>query len=457
MTSAAIGTRLVPDADTTSFDDGQLLVGGAPRRVLKLTDRGARLARDLLAGGPVTDSAGAALARRLLRAGLAHPLPADVVTYGLEIVVPTFGARHLDECLTALGNSYRVHVVDDGSADGDEVSAIAQKHGARLTRLHANRGPAAARNVGLRAATEPFVAFVDSDANVTSDALRRLTTYFTDPLVAAVAPRVRPLATSSSSRLARFAAADSPLDLGSRPALVQATGRVGHVPTTVLVVRRCALEDVGGFDETMRYGEDVDLVWRLAHAGKDVRYQPDVVAHHVEPTSWSEWLRRRARYGTSAGALDVRQPAVAVALRPPALPVAALASFVARRDRLAAGFLAVTMARQWSKWRRAELPSRAVAPVVATDTLRGVVACSGWLTQIWLPLILLLSRRRILRASLVVLAPAMLDWSARRPALDPATWAVATIADDAAYGAGVWRGCLRARTWRPLVTRSIRQ
>ena len=47
------------------------------------------------------------------------------------------------------------------------------------------------------------------------------------------------------------------------------------MPTAALVVRRAVLED--GLDTALRYGEDVDLVWRLHDAGWRVRYDPAVV------------------------------------------------------------------------------------------------------------------------------------------------------------------------------------
>ena len=84
------------------------------------------------------------------------------------------------------------------------------------------------------------------------------------------------------------------------------------VPTTALVVRRTALDAVEGFDETMRFGEDVDFVWRLATAGWTVRYEPRVqVGHPGRPTTGA-WLRQRFDYGTSAAPL-ARKHGTAVA------------------------------------------------------------------------------------------------------------------------------------------------
>jgi mycofactocin glycosyltransferase len=51
----------------------------------------------------------------------------------------------------------------------------------------------------------------------------------------------------------------------------------------------------------------------------------------------------------------------------------------------------------------------------------------------------------------LVLIPPTVEWWRRRPGLDPLRWAAASIADDVAYGVGVWTGCLRSRSFGPLI------
>jgi hypothetical protein len=43
------------------------------------------------------------------------------------------------------------------------------------------------------------------------------------------------------------------------------------------------------------------------------------------------------------------------------------------------------------------------------------------------------------------------DWRRDRPPLDPGRWLLARLADDLAYGAGVWWGCAKERTVLPLL------
>jgi glycosyltransferase involved in cell wall biosynthesis len=95
----------------------------------------------------------------------------------VSVVVPTYDvAAFLPECLDSLlGQSYRdleIVVVDDGSTDGS--GAIADEHATHDARLHVvhteNRGLGAARNVGVRHVSGDYLAFLDSDDVLPSDA-----------------------------------------------------------------------------------------------------------------------------------------------------------------------------------------------------------------------------------------------------------------------------------------------
>src|SRR5262249_61183376 len=104
------------------------------------------------------------------------------------------------------------------------------------------------------------------------------------------------------------------LDQGGQPARVAPLTRVSYVPTAALLARRRALG--GGFDERLRYGEDVDLVWRLTGAGWRVRYEPAVEVHHAATGSLAGVLHRRVRGGPPAAPPALPRPG----RPPPALP-----------------------------------------------------------------------------------------------------------------------------------------
>ena len=454
------------DPGTRQLSDGSLF-GGSPARVVRLTSAG-RAALAEVADGPARSPAARLLARRLTDAGLAHPVPAAAPLPGRLTVTVIIPVRDrtllLDRCLRAVTGQYPVLVVDDGSADQDAVRVTASRYGADLHRCTVAGGPAAARNAGLAATQAPIVAFLDSDCEPPSGWIAALAAHFADPLVAAVAPRIVPAAVAASSAASRYSAACSSLDLGARAARVQPGSRVSYVPTAALLVRREALRQLAGpaFDERLRYGEDVDLVWRLNEAGWRIRYEPVVEVAHAEPDDWPALLGRRFRYGTSAAPLARRHPAslAPLVLQPwPALTVAAL---LGRRPLAAAAGLTACWLDLSSAVRRAGVPADGAPAAAATAVRQTWLGLGRYATQFAAPVIAAMlatpggasARRRWGRraaAASLLLGPALTGYRQRRPALDPVRFTLAAIADDICYGAGVWAGCVRERTFRPVL------
>jgi hypothetical protein len=84
-----------------------------------------------------------------------------------SVIIPTFNraaliGRTVDSVLAQERSDLEVIVVDDGSADGS--LELLQRYGGRIQILRqANKGPGAARNLGLKQASGEYVAFLDSD------------------------------------------------------------------------------------------------------------------------------------------------------------------------------------------------------------------------------------------------------------------------------------------------------
>jgi len=446
MSALPDGFRITLDRETRELAPG-VWAGGSPMRVVRLTPAG-RVVWRRLETGPVDSRAAATLARHLTDAGLAHPCPPPVPAGAADvtIVVPVRDrAPLLDRCLAALAGPYPVVVVDDGSADPEAVAAVVAAHGAKLVRRSVNGGPSAARNTGLDHVTTELVAFVDSDSVPSPRWIDRLVGHLADPMVAAVAPRITAVAGQPS------------LDMGDQPARVAPNTRVSYVPTAALVTRRSALQAVTGFDPAMRVGEDVDLVWRLHIAGWRIRYDPAVQVSHHEPTTWPARLARRLSYGTSAAPLAVRHPRFIPALVLDPWPAMTLAALLARRPVAAGAAFALSVLSTNRSLRAHDVPSSGIVRVRATAVARTWLGVGRYATQYATPLLLglLLAGgrgrwgRRAAVASLL-LGPPLAAWATRRPAIDPIRFATLALADDVAYGAGVWAGCVRHRTITPL-------
>jgi mycofactocin system glycosyltransferase len=429
-------------------------VGGNPLRLLRFSAYGETLAEALLTGRPVTTAQEGFVARQLLEAGHAHPLADGAPELTVTAVVPVRDRPDaLARCLEAL--AVATIVVDDGSREPAVLQRICDRPNVTLLRRERSGGPAAARNHALAAADADAILFVDSDVVVAPRTVDLLVAHLADPDVVAVAPRVRP-AIVGDTILGRHLAVRSPLDLGPDPARVRPGGPVGYVPTACLLVRTTALLP---FAEELRYGEDVDVIWRLTDAGGVVRYDPSLVAHHTEPQRWAGALGRRYRYGTSAGPLARRHPGGRLApYRAAPIPALGSAAIALAPFPVAAPLVGLVTVATAVRLRRAKLPVRQAVSYAGRSVLHSSTALGRYATAVGLPAAALVlaapgrRRRRALRLAALAVSSQFLDRRGR-PALDPVSATFAAGVDDAAYAVGVWRGAISSRTTQPLLPR----
>jgi histidinol-phosphate phosphatase family protein len=205
-----------------------------------------------------------------------------------DVVIPTAGRASLAALLERLdGAGWRRLIVVDDRRDGPPPVV---PDAAELLRCD-GRGPAAARNVGWRAATAPWVAFLDDDVLPAADWGERLAADLAaaGPQVAASQGRVRvPLPRDRR-----------PTDWERNVAGLQDARWI----TADLTVRRAALADVGGFDERFprAYREDADLALRLLDAGWELARGGREVVHPVAPAG--PWVSVAKQAGNADDAL----------------------------------------------------------------------------------------------------------------------------------------------------------
>jgi len=187
----------------------------------------------------------------------------------VSVVIPTYNRgsllpRAIESALAQTFSDFELIVVDDGSTDhtSEVVRGIADPR-IRLVGDTTNRGPSAARNQGIREARCGLVAFLDSDDEWLPRKLElQLARLEGDP-----DPR-------TALAYCRVYTYD---DLAQRPVHEFGEPREGAlfhdllagwhpVTTSLFLIRRAALLEVGGFDETFHCGEDYDLWLRLAQA-----------------------------------------------------------------------------------------------------------------------------------------------------------------------------------------------
>ncbi len=463
-----IQTRL-PDGFAVQVDrrvrvlgQGSALLGGSPTRILRL----APAAQDMLADGrlKVRDAVSAELARTLLDATVAHPRPAGGPSHrDVTIVIPVRdNASGLLRLVTSLRGLHIV-IVDDGSSTPIRSDDFAGVHTDVEVLRHAqSKGPAAARNTGLAGCKTGYVAFLDSDVVPRRGWLEALLGHFCDPTVALAAPRIVGLA-QTDHLVARYEAVRSSLDLGHREAPVIPYTSVSYVPSAAIICRTSALRDIGGFDETLRSGEDVDLCWRLVEAGARLRYEPIAQVAHDHRTELRDWVARKAFYGGSAAPLSVRHPDKIAPLMISgwALTAWVLMAFGSSFGYLASLFVAGVTGRRVAKsMQGTETQISDVVTVAARSLWSAALQLASAICRHYWPVALLAailfrSCRRVVLVAAVM--DGVVDWASRRQTADDdaqpiglLTYLLLKRIDDLAYGLGLWYGVLRERNFGPL-------
>jgi glycosyltransferase involved in cell wall biosynthesis len=245
-----------------------------------------------------------------------------------SVVIPTYNRssilkRSLAHLLKLDGiRDCEVIVVDDGSTD-ETAAVLAEFRQAapdilRVFKLP-NGGPARARNHGVQAAKKDRILFVDDDvfprAGMLQSHWRLLDTGYTGSqglLLWHEDVKITPLIRYIDSRGSQFA-----FDRVKDPGLLE----YAHVYTGNFAVRRNAVLDAGGFDETifnkdLAFGafEDTILGYNLIRNGAKLALNNEAIADHLHDMTENGYFQREYKVGYFIGHVRERYPEVARSL-----------------------------------------------------------------------------------------------------------------------------------------------
>lgn len=220
-----------------------------------------------------------------------------------SVVVPTYRRpAPLALCLDAVASldyprdRLEVIVVDDGGGAPLEDVVTPFRASVELTHLtQENRGPAAARNAGARAARGTAVAFTDDDCLPARGWLRALAAGLESYPEAAVGGPVvsgavqNPYARASQT-IVDLVYAHYNEDPGN--ARFFASNNVAF-PVGLFL-------DAGGFDESFRMSEDRELCDRWLALGRRLLYAPEATVVHVRELDLAGFVRQHFAYGRGA-------------------------------------------------------------------------------------------------------------------------------------------------------------
>jgi GT2 family glycosyltransferase len=259
--------------------------------------------------------------------------------------------RTLDH-LAALPERPPLIVVDNGSTDGSAGAVRAAHPMADVVALGRNVG-APARNVGVRRAATPYVAFADDDSWWQPGSLAHAADLLdAHPRLGVIAARVL---VGADDRL------DSTSELMRASPLAPVAGVPGRPVLGFLacgaIVRRAPFLSVGGFDDLVFFlGEEALVAMDLTAAGWTVAYVDEVVAHHHPSRPGDPSARRRRQLRNELLTSWLRRPPMVVARRTARL------AWESTRDGSARGALTeVALRAPLATRRRRRLPAHVEA------------------------------------------------------------------------------------------------
>lgn len=213
----------------------------------------------------------------------------------VSVVIPCYNrAKLISRAVTSIFaqdfDDLEIVLVDDGSSDDTRAvaSAIAQQDGRVRYILHdRNKGEAAARNTGIRAARGEFIAFLDSDDEWLPGKLEAQISVLREApdYVGGIVGNYL-MADDAGEEVARDWSDSYPITRLN----ILAKG-CGLSTGTTLVVRSCVFQEVGYFDETLPLYVDIDWLCRLTEKYEIRKIQKVVARYFKAPMRRGELMQ----------------------------------------------------------------------------------------------------------------------------------------------------------------------
>jgi glycosyltransferase involved in cell wall biosynthesis len=224
----------------------------------------------------------------------------------ISVVIPFYNAeKTLKLCLNAVCDQAttpdEIILVDNNSNDNSRKIAdsfIEEFGQSKITYAFCEKpGPSAARNKGANIATGGWLFFTDSDCLPSSTWISDYIRHFGDEEIGAVAGCIKPYSPSNvvQKTLSLFTLPENQEEIiRDHFSIVE-----GLYPAANLAVKRDIFSLVGGFNESLMYGEDHELCYKIYESGCKIKVVKDAVVEHIHRKSLGAFLKQSFWFGTA--------------------------------------------------------------------------------------------------------------------------------------------------------------
>jgi glycosyltransferase involved in cell wall biosynthesis len=211
----------------------------------------------------------------------------------------------IGDCLQALTEqdyaAYAVELIVVDACSTDGTPEIAKKYTPHVYSAPLNA--AAAYNYAMKIASHAVLGFVDADAKVEREWLKKLVPHLSEAKVAGVSgsietwnetnPWARSIGYEIKSRYSRIG---------------KYTGRIA---TMNLLLKKSVIEEVGGWNEDLPSQYDTDFGYRMSRLGYKIAYEPAAKCFHFNRPTLGAYWRQQLQYGKNTTKLYLKHRSLA--------------------------------------------------------------------------------------------------------------------------------------------------
>jgi cellulose synthase/poly-beta-1,6-N-acetylglucosamine synthase-like glycosyltransferase len=210
----------------------------------------------------------------------------------VSIIVASYNNQDtIGECLRSIlaldypKDCYEIIVMDGVSRDA--TVKIAESFPVKVISIRLNCP--AAYNYAFKIAAYPILGFIDSDAKVEADWLKKLVHRLAEPQVAGVSGSI-----DTWNRDNLWARAIG-YELKTR---YQRIGKyTSRIATMNLLLKKSVIEEAGGWDEKLSSQYDTDFGFRMSGKGYKIAYEPTAVCYHFNRPTLKAYYKQQLQYG----------------------------------------------------------------------------------------------------------------------------------------------------------------
>lgn len=228
----------------------------------------------------------------------------DVNKKFVSVVIPTYNRKEqITKTLISLfnqiypKNKYEIIVVDDGSNDGTEmvIKELIKTSPCKIKYYkQKNKGPAAARNLGISKAEGDLILFTDDDCILTESWIDNIISGYTSPRIGGVGGPLK-ISANENNIISQYYSFHK---INETPPFIN-NDELAFLITGNASYKKDLLIKVGGFDETFNApgGEDPELSYRIRKLAYTLIYKTDAIVYHYKNYSLRDFLKMSYNYG----------------------------------------------------------------------------------------------------------------------------------------------------------------